>query len=350
MQAKSDCSAPLVEVLRGPIVESLHRGHIVAVDCEGKILTQLGQPETIVFLRSSVKPLQALPLIISGAYERFSFADKELAIACGSHDGTTKHTEAVLSILNKIGLDESFLKCGPHEPYSKEAAASLRERNQMPTPVHNNCSGKHAALLALALHLRASVKDYNEKENPVQREIKKTIAQFADVPATQIATAIDGCGIPTFALSVQALALMFARLAKPPARFGSATIVACHKIFDAMNAHPDMVEGNGEIDTELMHVMRGALISKVGAEGVYAAGVLPCERWSNGLGLAFKIEDGDKAGRARSPVVIEALSQLGILSSKELNSLDAFATMPVMNHRGDNVGKVRALFQLSFVD
>src|SRR5919199_2408006 len=174
-------AAPLVEVRRGPIVESRHRGHVAAVTGAGQLVAFIGEPETVTYLRSSAKPFQALPLVASGAAERFGFTDREVAIACGSHSGEPAHEETVAGMLRKIGLDASALKCGVHEPFNREVALAMRERGEPFRVLQNNCSGKHAGLLALALHLGAPVETYDQMDNPVQQAIAETVAQFAGV-------------------------------------------------------------------------------------------------------------------------------------------------------------------------
>jgi L-asparaginase II len=354
-----------VVVTRGSFVESVHRGHVVAVDGRGRVVAQLGSAGAVAYMRSATKPFQAMPLVASGAADRFGLNDAELAVACGSHDATPAHTEAVLSILKKAGLSVSDLKCGAHEPYSKETAAALRERGERPTALHNNCSGKHAGMLALALHLGADARTYDRADNPVQRAVFRAVSDFSGLPAEGLEYAFDGCGVPTFALTLETMARMFARLVAPPragdgaapaggdeaaepARGAVASNVA-RRVVGVMLAHPEMVEGDGELDTELMRAGAGRLVSKVGAEGVYAAGVLPCRRWPDGLGAAFKIEDGDKGDRARSPAAVELLRQLGALSDEEAASpaLSELARRTLKNHRGDEVGEVRPAFRLS---
>lgn len=337
---------PLVEVKRGSITESRHRGHIVACDCDGQIVAQLGAPHTITFLRSSSKPHQAIPLVATGAADRFDFTEKEVAISCASHNGEQIHLETVARMLKKIGLDESALKCGAHEPYSAEAARALRERSEQPTQLHNNCSGKHAGMLALALHLDAPTDTYDQPANPVQLNIVRRISQFSGVAVEDIAVGIDGCGVPTFGVTVRAMALMYARLVAPPRDIDNETRQACRRIVSAMSNYPEMIGGRAErLDTVIMQAARGQVISKVGAEGVYTAGVLPCEEWPRGLGLAFKIEDGEDR-RARPTVVIESLRQLGVLKGEALEEVRPYASFPIQNRRGDKVGEVSASFEL----
>lgn len=337
---------PLVQVTRGSITESRHRGHIMAVEPDGRIVAHLGAPETVTFLRSSAKPHQAIPLVESGAANRFGFSDEEIALACASHSGEPIHTELAASMLKKIGLSPENLKCGTHEPFSPEVTRRLREKGEEPNVLQNNCSGKHAGMLALALHLGAPIENYDEPENPVQLAIGHTVAQFSGIAIEDVAVGTDGCGVPVFGITIKAMALMYARLVSPPTEFDEPTRAACKRIVTAMVNHPELIGGTSDrLDTEMMRGARGSLISKVGAEGVYTAGVLPCEQWPHGLGVALKIEDGDDH-RARPTVVIESLSQLGALDDDAREAVSRYAFFPVRNRRGEVVGEVRASFQL----
>jgi L-asparaginase II len=340
-------SASLVEVWRGPIVESRHRGHIAAVTGAGKVVAALGAPDTATYIRSSAKPFQALPLIVSGAADRFGFTVQEIAIACGSHSGEPVHVEAVRSMLRKIGADESALKCGVHEPFSAEVARELARNQQPPNVLQNNCSGKHAGMIALARHVGAPTEDYDQWTNPVQQMIGSTVSRFSDVALDKIAIGTDGCGVPVFGISVRAMALMYARLVAPPTAFDAPTRNAARRVVSAMISFPEMVGGTkSRLDTELIKAGNGRLISKIGAEGVYTIGVLPCDDWPSGLGLALKIEDGDDH-RARPPAVIEALRQLGVLTKQELTALADYAPTAITNRRGERVGEARAAFALN---
>ncbi len=340
-------SVPLVEVWRGPIIESRHRGHVVAVDRDGHVSARLGDPQTVTYLRSSAKPFQCIPLISTGAAERFGFDDKEIALACASHNGEPIHTEIAAGMLRKIGLDASALKCGIHEPFSSEVVRSLREKAEAPNVLQNNCSGKHAGMLALALHIGLPIESYDDPTNPVQELIARTISKFSGIPQSDIAIGIDGCGAPVFGLSLFGMALMYARLVHPPEVLDEDTREACRRIISAMSSHPEIIGGglNERLDTEIMRAAHGRLISKVGAEGVYTAGVLPCKEWPNGLGFAFKIEDGEDR-RARPTVAIESLRQLGVLDGQSYEAVRPFSNFVIRNHRGDTVGEVRAKFQL----
>ena len=340
---------PLVEVKRGGITESRHRGHIVAVDPDGQIVAYIGAKETVTYLRSSAKPHQAIPLIVSGAADRFGFDEKEIALACASHSGESIHTAVAASMLKKIGLKPDALKCGVHEPFSPEVARLLREKGEQPNVLQNNCSGKHAGMLALALHLGAPIETYDRPENPVQLAIGNVVSEFSDIDIEDIAVGTDGCGVPVFGITVKGMALMYARLVAPPAEFEEETKTACARIVSAMTTYPELIGGTADrLDTEIMRAAPGRLISKVGAEGVYTVGVLPSDEWPKGFGLALKIEDGDDH-RARPTVVIESLRQLGILKDESLEAVAHYAFFPVRNRRADVVGEVVAEFKLNRV-
>lgn len=338
---------PLVEVTRGGITESRHRGHIVAVEPDGSIAAYLGAPETVTYLRSSAKPHQAIPLVASGAANRFGFTEKEIALACASHSGEPIHTEVAASMLRKIGLGPEALKCGVHEPFSPQVARELRNKGETPNVLQNNCSGKHAGMLALALHIGAPIETYDEPGNPVQLAIGKVVSSFSGIAIEDIAVGTDGCGVPVFGITVKAMALMYARLVSPTSDFDEQTKSACARIVAAMTTFPELIGGTSDrLDTEIMRAAPGRLVSKVGAEGVYTVGVLPSRDWPHGLGLALKIEDGDDH-RARPTVVIESLRQLGILADESLEAVARYAFFPVRNRRGDVVGEVTPEFKLN---
>jgi L-asparaginase II len=337
---------PLVEVRRGAITESRHRGHIAAVTSDGKVVSYFGVPETVTFLRSSAKPLQSIPVLASGAAERFGFTEREVTLACGSHSGEPIHTEIASEMLRKIGLGPEALKCGTHEPYSVEVARKLRESGEQPNVLQNNCSGKHVAMLALAKHMGAPIENYDRPENPVQLAVGHIISQFSGVPQEDLAIGVDGCGVPVFGITLKAMALAYVRLISPPPTFEKPVRDACARIVKAMTTFPELIGGTSDrLDTEIMRAAPKKLISKVGAEGVYTAGVLPCKEWPDGLGLALKIEDGDDH-RARPPVVIESLRQLNVLANESLEAVSRYAFFPLRNRRGDLVGEIRASFSL----
>ena len=337
---------PLVEVKRGSITESRHRGHIVVVEPDGNVVAGAGARETVTFLRSSAKPFQALPLLTSGAADRFGFTDREVALACGSHNGESIHTELAASMLRKLNLGVDALRCGAHEPYGADAARELREHGEQPNALHNNCSGKHVGMLALALHLGTSIENYESPENQVQKVIADVMAEFSEVAVTDMAVGVDGCAAPIFGITIKAMALAYAKLVSPPESLDKVTRDACARIVRVMGEYPELIGGtSNRLDTEIMRAAPHRVISKVGAEGVYTAGIKPCEQWPKGLGLALKIEDGDDI-RARPTVVIESFRQLGVLRDQSLEAVANYAFFPVRNRRGDLTGEITASFAL----
>ncbi len=332
----------LAKVIRGETLESIHRGHLIVVEGDGNIVKSIGNPEMVTFFRSSAKAFQAIPFIASGAAERFGFLENEIALAVASHSGEKFHTELAAKMLKKIGLSEVDLRCGAHLPFHEETAEAMIRAFEKPTQIHNNCSGKHAAMLAFAKHLGADIETYDLLENPVQQAILECIAEFTEVPKNEIEIGIDGCAAPNFALPISAMAKSFAKLVFPPKSLDTDTREAVRRIVSAMMNYPELIGGTKRLDTEIMQAARGKIISKVGAEGVYVAGVLPSERWKTGLGIAFKIEDGEDK-RARPVLAVELLRQLGILSENDLTDISPIL---IYNRRGDSVGKVVANFDV----
>lgn len=327
----------LAKVIRGETVESVHRGHLIAIDGNGDTLLSIGDPKVVTYFRSASKPFQALPCITSGAADEFHFSEEEIAMACASHSGEARHVRIVGLMLERIGLNEAHLHCGSHLPfYDKESERILRA-GEYATQLHNNCSGKHAAMLAFAKHIDADVNTYEFLENPVQQRILETVSQFTEIPADKIKIGIDGCCAPNFAIPLQAMATAFGNLIRPEA-FDQNTQAACRRIVSAMTKFPELIGGSERLDTILMQAASGRIISKVGAEGVWLCGVLPGERYPVGLAIALKIEDGDDL-YSRSVAAIEILRQLGILSATDLSEL---SPMPIKNRRGDVVGRVQS--------
>ena len=333
----------LVEVRRGAIVESRHRGAIVVADADGRVIAHLGNDALVTSTRSTIKPIQAIPLITSGAADHFSVDERELAVVCASHDGEPIHTETVAGMLARAGLDESALRCGAHAPYNEETAKRLEASGQPFSQLHNNCSGKHTGMLMTAVLRGLPVDDYVSAEHPVQREIISTFARLADLEEN-LPTAIDGCAAPTFGVPLRSLALAFARLV---GQWDNDSILsgAASRIVGAMINHPEMVGGTkGRFDTELLRAGHGKLICKIGAEAAYSVGVLPCEQFPRGAGIALKMEDGSYRGLG--PTVVETLAQLGVLNEQEVGQLATFHLPLVENRRGAAVGEVRAIFKL----
>jgi L-asparaginase II len=340
--------AILVEVTRGPIVESYHHGVIAVCDVEGNLIAWAGDPSTVVYYRSSSKPLQVVPLVESGAADHFGLTDAEIAITCGSHGGEDIHVEVVLSMLEKIGLGPEALACGIHMPYDKDTALALQESGEPATVLHNNCSGKHAGMLALARFHDWPIGGYETASHPVQQVIRQVVAEFASVEPDRVAVGVDGCGVCTFGISIGQMAMSFARLAQPD-YWPEPRRTATQRIIGAMVRHPEMVAARKQrLDTDLMRAAGDTLIGKVGAEGVYCAAQLSRDD-TPGVGFALKLLDGDMTGRARNPAVIEGLRQAGMLDEEMLGKLEMYWVEEVRNRPGDVVGIVRPAFTLSVV-
>lgn len=331
----------IANVIRGETVESVHTGHLSIVDGDGRVVFEYGDPSTVTYFRSACKAFQAIPFLTSGAADTFLFTGDEIALAVASHSGEPMHVRIAAAMLAKVGLSESDLRCGAHMPFSEEEANRMLRAGEQPTQLHNNCSGKHAAMLAFAKHIGADLATYESTDNRIQKRILRCIADFTEVPEEQIAIGIDGCAAPNFALPVSAMAKSFANLISP-ARFPEITQNACSRIVAAMVKFPELVGGSTRLDTMLMQAARGRIISKVGADGIWLCGILPCEKYPRGLGIALKVSDGDDL-RARPVVAVDILRQLGILGPDELIDL---APMPIRNRRQEVVGRVEAALRL----
>jgi L-asparaginase II len=326
----------LAHVIRGNTVESIHRGHFIVIDGEGKIIASAGDPSTLTFFRSACKPLQAMPFIMSGAADRFGFTEDEIALTVASHSGEHIHVETAARMLAKAGLSESDLRCGTHQPFSEAESHRIIAAGEKLTQLHNNCSGKHAAMLAFSKHIGADLASYESPSNPIQIAILDTVAEFTGIPSAEIATAIDGCAAPNFAVPISAMAKSFINLLAPPASFDEKTRDACRRIVSAMLKFPELIGGTGRLDTMIMHAAPDKVISKVGADGVWLCGVLACERWTSGLAITVKIEDGDDQ-LSRPVVAVDILRQLGVLADSDLLEV---SPMPIKNRRGDIVGNI----------
>jgi len=327
----------LAKVIRGGTVESAHRGHLIVLDGRGESVTAVGDPNAVTFFRSAAKPFQALPCMTSGAADAFGFSDEEIALACASHSGEPRHVRIAALMLERIGLNEAHLHCGAHLPFSEKESERMLRAGEYATQLHNNCSGKHAAMLALAKHIEADINTYELIENPVQQMILHAVADLCEIPHGKVKLGIDGCVVPNFAMPLSAMARGFANLIRPEA-FDEKTQRACARIVAAFTTFPELIGGSDRLDTMLMHAAPGRIISKVGADGVWLCGVLPSDQHPTGLAIALKIEDGDDR-RARPVAAVAILKQLGILPADALSEL---SPMPLKNRRGDLVGDVIA--------
>lgn len=323
----------IAEVHRGPIVESRHTGAWAVADAEGRILASAGDIDRPIFPRSAVKALQALPLVASGAADRAGYTPPELALACASHDGSITHVQTARAMLRKLGHDATVLACGVHWPTSREAANALAEAGQTPTPLHNNCSGKHAGFVALAAARSLDTGNYVDPRHPVMREVSAALAEVLGVRLEDAPQGIDGCAIPAYAVPLRALAAGFARFGTGqflPRDFAQAAAV----LRRAVAKHPMMVAGAGRFDTEIASALGEAAFVKVGAEGVQC-GALP----GLGLGFAIKCDDGAmRASEAACAALLRRYLGAGLV-------LDRLASPPLTNWSGRHVGSVRGLIQ-----
>ena len=323
--------AILAKVIRGNTIESVHRGHIIAIAGDGRTLFEIGEPKTVTFFRSACKPFQAMSLITSGAADAYGFVDEEIALACASHSGEQFHVEIAARMLERAGLSEKDLLCGTHLPFSEKETERLLRANDEITQLHNNCSGKHAAMLATAKHIAADTKTYLSLDHPVQQSILRTISTFCEIPEGEIAIGVDGCCAPNFAMPLEAMARGFLNLVALREDPAAAT-----RIVSAISNHPELIGGSERLDTILMQAAAGKIISKVGADGVWLCGVLPSERFPKGAAIALKIEDGDDK-RSRPVVSIALLRRFGLLNETDLRE---YSPMPIKNRCGEEVGRV----------
>jgi L-asparaginase II len=332
-----------IRVRRGAEIESLHMVAAAVVDGEGREVARHGDPSRRAYLRSAAKPIQLLPLVEEGVADRYGFTAAELAVMAASHNAEPVHLEAVRSILDKAGVDEGRLLCGPHEPMAPAAAAALRQSGEAPAPIHNNCSGKHAGFLAACRALGWPLASYLAADHPLQRRIRDTLVELAEVDADAIGLAVDGCGAPTFAMPVTAMARAWAALAAADAGRESDRARAIGRIFDAMVAHPDLVAGTGRLDTDLLRTVGGRVVAKTGAEGVFCAALRPIAG-TPARGLALKVIDGGK--RAQDVALIAILESLGALDAAAVSELEAHARPEIRNRSGALVGKIDARLPL----
>lgn len=308
--------------------------HAVA-DVEGRVLESNGDVDRPVYLRSSAKPLICTAVVASGAADRFGFSEQEIALVAASHNGEPKHVDAARSMLRKVGLDERSLRCGAHAPVDQASADALCLAGQLPTAIHNNCSGKHAGILALVVHRGADPDSYLSKDNPAQAEILNVCAQLLGVAKDSMVIGVDGCGIPAIAVPMRTVAHFFAKLSDLQ-RFPRDLAPALERVRAAMLDHPDYVAGSDRFDTDLMTAAKPDVLCKGGAEGYHASSAL-----HRGLGMAVKVADGNY--RAVAPFVLARMRRLGILTVTQLEQLELWQAPRIKNHAGLEVGEIRSL-------
>lgn len=327
-----------VQVWRSSILESRHRLEAVAADSEGRLHTATSDSRLVTSFRSSAKPFQLLSLVERGHADRLGFSDEELAVMAASHTGSEYHRRLVAGILGRIGLSDTHLACGFHEPLDPESLAWVRAHPDSRSPLFNNCSGKHAGMLALAVAEGWPTQTYERAEHPVQQLALRAVADLCGVPAEEVATATDHCGVVVFGLPLVAMARGYARLAAAMAT-GDARERALHRIRTAMTTYPKAVGGTGRLSTQLMEATRGRVVAKGGAEGLECIGIP-----GKGLGIAIKCVDG--SARALGPAAVAMLDHLGELSQAEQERLAGVRRPSVSNHAGHEVGWLEAVIRV----
>lgn len=318
-----------VAVTRGDGIESEHRVHAAVVGEGDQLLGTARDGDAFTYWRSCAKPFQVLPFLSSGAFDELGWGDEQLAVSCASHGGEPEHVALVEGMLHDIGLEEGDLACGPHEPSSQRGAKVMRESGDRPTRLHNNCSGKHTAMLALAHQKGWPTQGYESREHNVQRGILHEIALWTGVPCDKIAQAVDGCGVVVFGIPLERMARAYSRFAVAAARGEEYP----GRVVKAMSEHPFLVGGTDRIDSAVIFETKGRVVSKVGAEGVHCAFLR-----DRGIGIAIKVEDG--AQRAQVPALLRLLQELEALPDPLPPRLAEWMHRPVKNTRGESVGEV----------
>lgn len=317
-----------IEITRGPQTESCHLVHAVVYDNSDSPLEIYGERDFPVFPRSSLKPIQALPLILTGAAQHFNVTNEEIALACASHRGELIHINPIKRWLHRMGLAETHLLCGTHSPANQEALFQLLREQGQPSALHNNCSGKHTGMLCTALHLGEDTKNYVTQNHPVQLRILQQIEEFCEFSLTSKSLGIDGCSIPAPCLPLEKLARGFAEFANPQ-RVSESTSEACRQVFHACVNHPLLTAGTGHFCSELMKETQGQVLIKGGAEGVVIAAVPSLK-----MGIALKTSDGNS--RASELCLAILLHRLGLLSSES-----AFLSPKIVNWNKIETGLIR---------
>jgi L-asparaginase II len=329
----------LVEVLRGTHVESRHRGTVSVFDADGKSVFAVGDTQMPVFPRSAVKSIQALPLIESGAADALGFGDKELALACASHNGEVTHAELARAMLAKAGLDVTALECGAHWPSRQEATVELARAGGVPSALHNNCSGKHSGFVCTCCHAGIAHKGYIHAGHALQEMVREAMEDVTGAAHNAGNMGIDGCSIPTYAVPLDSLALGFAKMATGVG-LGAERAKAAKRLFSACMAEPFYVAGTGRADTKLMEAAPGRIFVKIGAEGVFCAAVPEL-----GLGIALKCDDG--GSRAAEVMVSAVLAKLLARDQALAARLGELANPVLKNWNGIEVASLRATGELN---
>lgn len=349
-QGTLDKWSELVHVYRGTIggesaLEVTHRGAISIVDGDGMVVVSWGDTENSTHLRSTAKPFQALPFVMRNLKTEFGIDDAELALFVGSHGGEKQHIDRLVSAMHKLGIDPSELLCGVHPPTYSPARTALFQAGEKPTVLHNNCSGKHCAMIAVSKKEAWPMQSYIDEGHPLQTEIAELLLEVSGRKAFELGVGVDGCSAATFILPLSAIAQIYARLSFPKG-LRKEVAESLLKIFEAATQNAEMVAGTKRLDSLLMQTCDG-IFAKTGADGVYAISIQPREKYPQGLGIAIKIADGDPTHRARDIVVLKLLLDLEIVSLETLTGNEQLSSIlegKIRNWRGLVVGQVKAVF------
>jgi L-asparaginase II len=323
----------VVDIFRSTAVESRHRGAVVAVDASGDTIFELGNIDALVFPRSSLKPFQAIPLVESGAAAHFSLTDRELALACASHNAEPVHQQVLAEWMQRAGLNSEQLECGAALPYDETTARDHLRAGGEPAKHLHNCSGKHTGMLTLAKFLNLPADGYSLLEHPTQQLWIDVLSELSEVDIKNMPWDRDGCGLPAFALPLRALALAFSKFSRK-GNVNEKRFAAMNTISNAMRKHPDMVAGRSRCCTATMEAT-DMLLVKTGAEGVFGGVCL-----SRGIGFALKIDDG--ATRAADAALGALLLATGILDDSGYEAMEQVYQPAIKNSQGVVVGKVAA--------
>ena len=317
-----------VVATRGGVVESRHRVHAAVVDARDTLSGAAGEPQRFTHWRSCAKPFQVMPFLKSGGFDDLQWGEDELALACASHGGEPEHVAIAERMLSAIGLEEGDLACGPHEPLSNRGSKLLRDAGERPTRLHNNCSGKHAAMLACAHTAGWPMFGYERSAHEVQRCCLASVAHWTGLATDDIGIAVDGCGVVEFAMPLEHMARAYSRLARATATDGIPK-----RVVGAMQSRPFLIGGSDRFDSILIEETDGRVVAKIGAEGVHSAALLDL-----GVGVAIKVEDGSQ--RAQFPALLRLLQLLDALPAELPPRLGEFLHRHIRNTRGETVGEI----------
>ena len=327
----------LVEIWRGPMVESFHRGAIVIVGEQGQTLWSLGNPEQWAYPRSAMKYFQHLPFLLSGDFDRLNWGPEELAILCASHNGEAMHTELVSRMLKQLNLSADHLGCGPQAPTLRKDYEALILAGEKPSCLHNNCSGKHTGFLAASMAKSYDLNQYLYPDHALQLSIRKMISLFYEMPEEELKLGVDGCSAPIYGMPLRNQALAYLNLIMPERVTDDQSLQnACHRVVEAVAKHPELIAGSKRYCSDLVRITKGRIIGKTGADGIYSLAI-PSEK----MALVIKIDDGKMGPQYQ--VAHQLLSELDLLGTQEKQELEAYSKQSIVNFAGNTVGYTQSV-------